>query len=192
MLLDQVFQFLDKTPYQKIDNAISVRGDLVLTDMHVNAGDFVITVSDGKVTFSPAGPWEDADGEHHETPKDYPAPQLRKNSLICKLGDRWYQGGVFRGFIVKDSGYLYLRTNDRWTFDNSDQWKVTLFAINDIDTWISKGYKEEIMALGSGDGQLKKEFSDLIRELSKEVKNQELRNNLYSFSTDIVRSLFYS
>jgi hypothetical protein len=56
LLLDQVFQFLDKTSYQKIEDPLPVKGDLVTTGLHVNINDFVITVALGKVTFAPFTP----------------------------------------------------------------------------------------------------------------------------------------
>ena len=103
MLLEQVFQFLDKTSYQKIEDPLPVKGDLVATGLHVNINDFVITVALGKVTFAPLTPAiRDADGEDNKTPKGYPVQHLRKNSLICRVGNNWYQGGVFRGFMVNE------------------------------------------------------------------------------------------
>ena len=137
MLLDQVFQFLDKTSYQEIEDPLPVKGDLVATGLHVNSNDFVITVTFGKVTFAPF-------------------------------------------------------TNDQWTFDNLGEWKVMLFIINEIDAWLSKGFKTEIFALASGDGELKMTFNNLMLELSKEAENSTLRQNLYRFAADVVRSLLYS
>jgi len=193
LLLDQVFRFLDQTSYQKIEDPLPVKGDLVTTGLHVNINDFVITVAQGKVTFAPFTPAiRDADGEDNKTPKSYPVQHLRKNSLICRVGNNWYQGGVFRGFIIKNSGSLYLRANDQWTFDNLGEWKVMLFIINEIDSWFSKGFKSEIFALASGDGELKMTFNNLMLELSKEAENRTLRQNLYGFAADVVKNLLYS
>jgi hypothetical protein len=73
LLLDQVLQFLDETSYQKIEDPLPVKGDLVATGLHVNINDFVITVTLGKVTFAPFKPAiRDADGEDNKTPKGIP------------------------------------------------------------------------------------------------------------------------
>ena len=153
----------------------------------------MITVAIGKVTFAPLTPAvRDADGEDNKTPKGYPAQHLRKNSLICRVGNKWYQGGVFRGFMVENSGCLYLRANDQWTFDNQGEWKVMLFIINEIDSWLGKGFKTEIFALAGGDGELKLTFNNLMLELSKEAEKRTLSQNLYRFAADVIRSLLYS
>jgi hypothetical protein len=102
-------------------------------------------------------------------------------------------GWRLQRLLVKNSGYLYLRANDQWTFDNLGEWKVMLFIINEIDSWLSKGFKTEIFALASGDGELKMTFNNLMLELSKEAENRTLRQNLYGFAADVVRrSLLYS
>jgi hypothetical protein len=44
----------------------------------------------------------------------------------------------------------------------SGKWKVMLFIINEIDSWLFKGFKTEIFALASGDGELKMTFNNLI------------------------------
>jgi hypothetical protein len=74
----------------------------------------------------------------------------------------------------------------------SGKWKVMLFIINEIDSWFSKGFKSEIIALASGDGELKMTFNNLMLELSKEAENRTFRQNLYGFAADVVRSLLYS
>jgi hypothetical protein len=74
----------------------------------------------------------------------------------------------------------------------SGKWKVMLFIINEIDSWFSKGFKSEIFALASGDGELKMTFNNLMLELSKEAENRTLRQNLYGFAADVVRNLLYS
>ena len=76
--------------------------------------------------------------------------------------------------MVKNSGYLYLRANNKWTFDNTGEWKIMLFVINEIDFWLSKGLKTEIFALASGDGELKMTFNNLMHELSKEAQTELL------------------
>jgi fucose permease len=64
--------------------------------------------------------------------------------------------------------------------------------INEIDSWFSKGFKSEIFALASGDGELKMTFNNLMLKLSKEAENRTLRQNLYGFAAVVVRSLLYS
>lgn len=66
------------------------------------------------------------------------------------------------------------------------------FARRTTHDWLSEGFKTEIFPLASGDGELKMTFNDLMRELSKEVENSTLRQNLYRLAADVVRSLLYS
>ncbi|HWP91443.1 MAG TPA: hypothetical protein VNN20_04505 [Thermodesulfobacteriota bacterium] len=109
----------------------------VRTGIQVQAGDTITTQSSGEVDFGGAffglgAPILDADGDSWPTPSDYPAPSLRKNSLICKIGrasTTFFQGGVKRSFTAPTSGELILDVNDKDTGDNSRGW--TVFVIHD-------------------------------------------------------------
>lgn len=110
-----------------------VVGAEVATGIQVQAGDIVRTVSEGLVDFGGAilgggAPILNADGDSWSTPGSYPAPSLRKNSLICKVGARWYQGGTDKTFTPSESGEIILRTNDDNPGDNSRGWTVTLYV----------------------------------------------------------------
>ena len=105
----------------------------VPTGVLVKAGDTVRTVSEGTVDFGGAvigiGALKlDADGDLEAAPNTYPAPSLRKNSLICKVGEKWYQGGVSKSFTPGEGGEIILRTNDNIVDDNSRGWSVKLFV----------------------------------------------------------------
>ena len=110
-----------------------VVGAEVVTGIQVQAGDIVRTVSEGLVDFGGAilgggAPILNADGDSWSTPGSYPAPSLRKNSLICKVGVRWYQGGTDKTFTPSESGEIILRTNDDNPGDNSRGWTVNLYV----------------------------------------------------------------
>lgn len=110
-----------------------VGGD-VSTGVFVQAGDEVRTISEGIVDFGAGNPFGlgapmlNADGDSWSTPSSYPAPALRKNSLICKVGTRWYQGGTDKRFTPAEDGEVILRTNDDNPADNSRGWTVTLYV----------------------------------------------------------------
>jgi hypothetical protein len=110
-----------------------VVGSEVPTGVFVKAGDTVRTISEGLVDFGGAvvgigAPILDADGDSWSTPSNYPAPALRKNSLISKVGTRWYQAGKDKSFTPAEDGEVILRTNDAGPEDNSRGWTVTLYV----------------------------------------------------------------
>jgi hypothetical protein len=120
-------------PVTKQYGPFSVVGGDVHTGVTVLAGDTVRVTSDGLVDFGGGvggigAPKLNADGDTAATPTDYPAPALRKNSLICKVGAIWYQGGMDRTFHPTESGELILRTNDRQVEDNTQGWNVTVYV----------------------------------------------------------------
>jgi hypothetical protein len=99
----------------------------------ISPGNTVRVTSTGLVDFGGAviglgAPKLDADGDNETTPSNYPAPTLRKNSPICRIGlnKNWYQGGTDRTFTPSESGKLILRANDFDTRDNSRRWEVTV------------------------------------------------------------------
>ena len=70
------------------------------------------------------------DGDNEKTPAGYPDVNLRKNSLIVKIGDSgtWHQGGTNQSFIAETSDNIILRANDADVSDNSRGWTVTLLV----------------------------------------------------------------
>jgi len=108
-----------------------VKGD-VATGLNVLAGDTVQTVSEGVVSFARVvGRTFSADGDDWKTPDDFPAPGLRKHSLIVRFGSGpWHQGGTTATITVPlgESGQVTMRTNDHddWLWDNDLGWSVTL------------------------------------------------------------------
>ena len=110
-------------------DAIKVVGDDVDTHMTVAAGQSIRIAAQGKVDFGGgfAGIGDlklSADGENQAAGSDYPAPNLRKNSLVVRIGDVYYQGGVDKTFVSATSGGVVLRTNDLNSSDNSSGWDV--------------------------------------------------------------------
>jgi hypothetical protein len=117
-----------------------VVGPEVDTGIMVEQGDLVRIFATGLVDFGGAflgigapilGP--DGDNENIQTPSDYPAPTLRKNSLIVKIGEKgvrgtWHQGGSDQSFIAEKSGKIILGVNDAYVSDNSRGWTVTLLV----------------------------------------------------------------
>jgi hypothetical protein len=103
----------------------------VRTNVIVYAGDTVRTISGGVIDFGGGflgggAPLLDANGDSWPTPPNYPAPSLRKNSLICGVGGAWYQGGTDASFVSWTTGELVLSVNDASPEDNSRGWSVTV------------------------------------------------------------------
>jgi hypothetical protein len=110
----------------------TVSKKLVNTRIYVNPGDRVGVVAGGEVDFGGAvagvgAPILTADGDDWPTDAEYPAPNLRKNSLICNVGGTWFQGGVSESFIADAAGPLRLCPNDKNPEDNSRGWEVTVY-----------------------------------------------------------------
>jgi hypothetical protein len=87
-----------------------VKDRAVDTGIHVPKGVTVQVLARGAVLFdrrfSPVGP----DGTKDATPATFPAPALRKHSLICKVGDsEWLQCGTSMSFTPEGHNTL-LRT----------------------------------------------------------------------------------
>jgi hypothetical protein len=129
-----------------------VLGGEIPTGVYVHSDDIVITESTGTIKFSRTlGPIRDADGEDTVTPDHYPARHLKKHSLICKVGFKWYQGGKLRFFIPLKDGKIFLRTNDDNTSDNSGKFVVFLYHIKKPDTELLNALKDEADKLLSED-----------------------------------------
>jgi hypothetical protein len=88
-----------------------VKDRAVDTGIHVPKGGTVRVVSSGAIRFDPRSAPSDPDGAEGDTPATYPAPALRKHSLICKVGDsEWVQCGTAATFTPEGSDTL-LRTS---------------------------------------------------------------------------------
>jgi hypothetical protein len=111
-----------------------ISNNVISTDLLIHAGWIVRTSSYGSIDFGGAvagigAPKLDADGDSSPTPPNYPAPELRKNSLICKVGSLWYQCGTNASFRPFDTGTLTLQPNDAQLEDNSRGWTVDVFVV---------------------------------------------------------------
>jgi hypothetical protein len=110
----------------------SVSAGDVSTGVNVLAGDTVQTIATGVVSFARViGRTFSADGDDWATPDDFPAPSLRKHSLLVRFGGGpWHQGGTTAVIPVPvgESGEITLRTNDHddWLWDNDLEWSVTI------------------------------------------------------------------
>jgi len=109
----------------------TVLGAPSATRIAVRAGETIQTLPRGIVGFGGGiGGWLEpnltADGDPVTAPPDYPAPPLRKNSLICEIGGRFFQGGTNSTFISNRDGELSLLANDRYPADNHGGWQVTV------------------------------------------------------------------
>jgi hypothetical protein len=107
----------------------TVVGGEVRSNVFVDVGDVITTMSTGKVDFGGAvvgigAPILDADGDFYVTPANYPAPQLKKNSLIWRVGNTWHQGGVNKATTALAAGEVVLNCNDGSPADNSRGWTV--------------------------------------------------------------------
>lgn len=128
-------------------------GDYVLRDsqgslrttIQLHKSDTVRVRAEGKMNFGGGvlglgDPVLDPDGEDGQAPVQmnypYPAPGLRKNSLICgirpfqlEVGTRWYQCGKDKTFTATDEGWLVLAQNDGPVQDNRGTWIVTSILV---------------------------------------------------------------
>lgn len=109
-----------------------VSNKIVNTGIFIKKGTTVQVIASGDIDFGTtlgiAAPILDADGDDWQVPPDYPAPQLRKNSLICQIGSKWYQGGKNKTFVADEDGLLVLQPNDNKLNDNSRGWDVEVYV----------------------------------------------------------------
>jgi hypothetical protein len=115
-----------------------VVGPRVDTDIRVTPQDFAEFTATGLVdvggAFAGFGQIiVPPDGDNFLTPLDYPAPTLRKNSLIVGVRDpsnpadvTWYRDGTSRSFTSRTDGFITLAANDSNPTDNSRGWTVVL------------------------------------------------------------------
>jgi hypothetical protein len=118
-------------PAFNIKGPYTVVGPEVHTGISVNPGDVIDVHASGLVDFGGAvlgigAPILGPNGDNEITPIEYPDPTLRKNSLIVKIGNEFYQGGTDTSFTSTTSGEIILLANDFNTSDNSRGWSVSL------------------------------------------------------------------
>jgi hypothetical protein len=104
------------------------------TGIFIESGNVVRTISTGLLDLGGAflglgQVIRNADGDDRQPPSDYPAPELRKNSLIFQAGGRWYQGGTNIAMECTTNGFLTLYVNDNNPSDNSGGWEVRVQVI---------------------------------------------------------------
>jgi len=118
----------------------TVTGPIQRTYIQLRGGDVVRVRATGEVNFGGGllgilAPVLPPDGDNHPTPSHYPAPRLRKNSLILGVhlhggGTVWHQGGRTASFTVGNVGPMHARfwfgANDATPDDNSGGWAVSI------------------------------------------------------------------
>lgn len=69
-----------------------------------------------------------ADGRTERAGSGFPAPELKKYSLVYRIGNgRWYQAGTaMPAFTAAESGRIQLAVNDDLTADNGGGWRVSI------------------------------------------------------------------
>jgi hypothetical protein len=120
-------------------DGIKVTGGEVDTHQTVAAGQTVRITASGTVDFGGGvagigAQTLSADGDDGSTPPDSPAPHLRRNSLVVRIGDAYYQGGVEKAFVSATEGEVVLRANDATPADNSKVWDVRVDVGDRITT----------------------------------------------------------
>jgi hypothetical protein len=54
----------------------------------------------------------DADGDGKVADNSYYAPGKYEFSLVCRLGNTWFQGGTSSEFVADADNYLVMQAND--------------------------------------------------------------------------------
>jgi hypothetical protein len=110
--------------------ATTTHGPFKVVDKHrntgitVKAGDRIGVLCSGMVNTGTnligiGSPVVDADGvPGSSADAGFPAPGLREYSLICRVGPKWYQGGINASFTSTAEGTLILSINDWKRSDN--------------------------------------------------------------------------
>ena len=121
------------TPKQKEQRTFNVSGRSSVSSMgfKIQKGSVVSISAQGEIDFGGGvlgigAPVLGPDGDDSETPGDYPAPNLRKNSLIFRVGAVWYQGGTHKVFTVDSQGDLDVGLNDKELGDNTGSLTVAV------------------------------------------------------------------
>ncbi|MDF2736641.1 MAG: hypothetical protein K0S93_497 [Nitrososphaeraceae archaeon] len=119
-------------PTFNLKGPYTVVGPDVHTGIFVTPGAVVHISARGLVDFGSGfflgigAPILGPDGDNEITPFGYPDQTLRKNSLIVKIGNEFYQGGTSTSFTSTTSGEIILLANDADITDNSRGWSVSL------------------------------------------------------------------
>jgi hypothetical protein len=113
---------------QRVDG-VNVTGDEVDTHQIVAAGQMVRITARGTVDFGGGvagigATRVSADGDDGPATADSPAPHLRRNSLVVRIGDAYYQGGVDKTFITATAGDVVVRANSAKPPSNATGWDV--------------------------------------------------------------------
>jgi hypothetical protein len=109
---------------------ITVATSEVATGIKVASGTTVQIAAEGHILFNILA-IRDADGDPGFAPLVYPAPSLRPNSLIWRVGERgrWRQGAKGITERVGEAGEIFLRANDSVLVDNGGSWQVRIAMI---------------------------------------------------------------
>jgi hypothetical protein len=124
---------------------VTVVGPSVPTNppLFVDGGDTLFVRSSGEIDFGAGwfgglfAPVLPADGDSWRTPDNYPAPLLRKNSLLVEVRPttgapgQFFQGGTSTGILIPPAlnGEVFLQANDADPTDNSRGWTVELTRV---------------------------------------------------------------
>ena len=168
-----------------------VNRDLIKTSLNARKGDTIKITSTGIVDFGGAvlgigAPKLDANGDFATTPQNYPAPNLRKNSLIIKIGDKWYQGGTGTSFIASTEGSIQLYANDNDPGNNTGAWKVfanvTPASAEWFGPWIRALYHDLLGRPPENENVVQTQVEGLRKGRSpKDVVNQFLTSQEYCY-----------
>lgn len=102
------------------------------TGKRIQKGSEVSITAEGFVRYkADLGTGVDPDGRQNLANRDYVAPGLREESLICKIGEDFYQGGKSEVFTAKRDGSMVFLVNDTIGSpkDNSGQYSGTVTVI---------------------------------------------------------------
>jgi Protein of unknown function (DUF4056) len=100
--------------------------------LFIQAGSTVRMTATGRVKFgADSGSGFDADGNGKSAPHAWYAQGKNEYSLICRVGNAWYQGGTDREFVTETDDHLVLQANDEEGSlgDNWGEWAVELNVI---------------------------------------------------------------
>jgi hypothetical protein len=108
---------------------LKVVGAPISTGLYVMPGDTITITASGLVDFGGAlfgfgAPIVGPDGDTQTSPAGYPAPDLKRHSLIARVAGIWYQAGSAATFSPTLPGTLELGANDANPVDNSRGWDV--------------------------------------------------------------------
>lgn len=101
------------------------------TGLNLKQGDRLIITAHGRISFwaynyvrTPDG--LDEHGQFQPAEANCPAPTLRRNSLVFRIGGWVFQGGSSVEVIVQQNGPLEMSNNDNMSGDNDGCWQIAL------------------------------------------------------------------